>query len=100
MSLTCHQFESHKLKWSLGDYWFMEAMDDIFAKVGSNKVYVKGLEKFAYLSRWIPNVIEIDWLPSFSTMNECRNEVCSVKHELYCARRKVHELQRADAASR
>ena len=71
-------------------------MAKFFWKIGKSVVYVKGREKAIFISNVLPNVIEIDWLPSFKSMNNFPNEICNVKHsKVHCARRKVHELRYA-----
>ena len=91
---TLFQFYRHRLRWDFGDYNFYEAMNDIWRKVGVNLVLVKGLEKAKFLQEHLLNVEEMEGVPAFKHLSECRNDWCDVKHGIWCARRKVHELKR------
>lgn len=98
-TLSCYyQFKRHNLRWTFGDYNFFEAIYDIQLKINSNdKVYAKGTEKSLFLQKWLPQLKESVWIsPPFKKLNMCHNELCELKHGIFCARRKVHELRFAD----
>ena len=85
----------HKLKWAFGDYAFNEAMMDIARKLKFDTVYIKGNEKFKFISSIFPTAkfIEVEYIPPFKLLNNCLQECCGVDHGTHCARRKVHELR-------
>src|SRR5437867_3759034 len=56
--------------------------------------YVKGGEKTQFLEDEGFEVRNLDFVPSFKTLNECTTDWCEIKHGKSCARRKVHELKR------
>ena len=91
---TSYQFNRHQLRWDFGEYNFYQAMNDIWLKVGENLVLVKGLEKVKFLQEHLLNVEEIEGVPAFKHLPECKNDWCDLKHGTWCARRKVHELRR------
>jgi hypothetical protein len=88
------QLKRHNLCWEFGDYDFVEAMIDIARKLRDGTVYMKGREKFNYLSPMFVSArfIELEGIPSFKCLHSCKDERCKVKHGNCCARRKVHEL--------
>ena len=71
-------------------------MNDIWRKVNVNLVLVKGLEKMKFLQEHLLNVEELESAPAFKYLNDCHHEWCDVKHGIWCARRKVHELRHFD----
>jgi hypothetical protein len=86
------QFKRHGLSWECGDYTFIEAINDIKNKVGSDTVYVKGLEKSEYLKLLLsPNVKCVPEHPPFRDLENCLEKQCGV-HGKHCARRKVFEI--------
>ena len=93
-SVIAYQYKMHNLYWDWGDYEFNEAIADIARKLGKDTVYIKGNEKFKFMCRQLPNanLVELENLPAFHTLNNCIHERCEVKHGNHCARRKVHEL--------
>lgn len=90
-----YQYNRLKLKWRFGDFSFNEALDDIFYKVGSANLCIKGSEKKQFLEKQgFITVHEIEGIPSFKVLNECMGEWCEIRHGKWCARRKVNELKR------
>lgn len=89
------QYNMHKLQWDFGDYEFDEAMTDIACKLRTDTVYIKGKEKFEFISSIFPRpkFIELEKVPAFKHLNNCLNERCEVKHGNHCARRKVYEIR-------
>jgi hypothetical protein len=92
-----YQFDRHMLRWEFGDYEFVEAMMDIAQKLRRDNVYIKGSEKYKFISSMFPspNFIELVHIPAFKYLNNCMSDRCEVKHGNNCARRKVHELRHA-----
>ena len=90
-----YQYNMHRLKWLFGDYTFNEAMMDIALKLKSDDVFVKGNEKFKFLSSIFPlaNFIELEHIPAFKYLNNYFQERCGIRHGNHCARRKVYELR-------
>ena len=90
-----YQYNMHRLKWLFGDYRFNEAMMDIALKLKSDAVYIKGNEKFQFLTNIFtsPNFIELEHIPAFKYLNNCFQKRCGVRHGNHCARRKVYELR-------
>jgi hypothetical protein len=95
-STTYFQFTRHELPWNFGNVTFVEAIHDIRQKVKFDTIYCKGTEKTKFLKAWLPQTIEIDWIPAFNELNNCIHETCDYEHGNNCARRKVHEMQYAD----
>ena len=95
-----YQFDRHMLRWEFGDYEFEEAMMDIASKLKYDIVYIKGNEKFKFISSMFPcpNFIELEHISAFKYLNNCMSERCEVKHGNNCARRKVYELRHATKA--
>jgi hypothetical protein len=91
------QFDRHRLKWEFGDYEFYEAMMDIAQKLRCDNVFIKGNEKYKFISSMFPSptFIELAHIPAFKYLNNCMSERCNVRHGNNCARRKVYELRHA-----
>src|SRR2546428_4252467 len=53
------QFQRHGLRWKFGDYSFCEAIKDIDRNVGSDTVYVKGLQKSNFIKEYLLDVVEL-----------------------------------------
>lgn len=89
-----YQLRRHQLMWEFGDYEFVEAMTDVARKLKDGTVYIKGKEKFDYISHLFPSpkFVELQGIPALKSLNSCMSERCSVRHGNRCARRKVHEL--------
>jgi hypothetical protein len=89
-----YQYQMHQLRWEFGDYQFNEAMMDIARKLRSDPVFIKGNEKWKFISSMFPSptFIELKDVPAFKSLNSCVHERCEVKHGNHCARRKVYEL--------
>jgi hypothetical protein len=86
----------HKLPWNYGNVSFHYAIGDIQQKVKFGAIYCKGSEKANFLQEWLPQIIDIDWIPAFNKLNNCIHEKCLYDHSNNCARRKVYEIQYAD----
>jgi hypothetical protein len=92
-----YQFDLHNLRWGWGDYEFSEAMQDIAHKIQYGTIYIKGHEKYKFISALFPMVtfIELENIPAFKHLNNYIHERCDVKHGNHCARRRVYELMHA-----
>ena len=92
-----YQYDLHRLRWEFGDYEYCEAMLDIASKLRCDPVYIKGREKYNFISSQFakPNFIELTYIPSYKLLNNCVHERCEVKHGNHCARRKAYELRHA-----
>ena len=88
-----YQYNRHRIPWNCGDFPFRPVINDIWLKVGSANLYVKGLEKQIFLDKWLFRVIDLDFLPSLRHMNIRTDERCEIKHGMHCARRKVWGLK-------
>jgi hypothetical protein len=90
-----YQFDRHNLRWEWGDYEFEEAMMDISQKLRHDTVYIKGNEKYKFISSMFPSptFVELKHIPAFKYLNNCMSERCEIRHGNNCARRKVHELR-------
>src|SRR5271154_2840065 len=88
------QYQRHQLRYDFGDYEFNEAMMDIARKLKCDTVYIKGNEKYKFISNMFlsPKFVDLENVPAFKYLNNCDHERCSVKHGNCCARRKVYEL--------
>src|SRR6266853_1227690 len=93
---TLVQYQRHRLKWRFGDHGWLGVIAQIKKTVTCDKVFIKGLEKYLFLQKWIPNLTELHDLPSFKHLNNCLHQTCYPRHR-WCAKRKVHELQYAQA---
>jgi hypothetical protein len=89
-----HQRKRHGLKVEFGDYFFDEALRNIQATVGDDKVFVKGREKCNFLKLYL-NVHELpESLCSFKKVLGYHDKCCKVKHSnQFCAQRKAHILR-------
>ena len=85
-----------RLPWHFGEITFQAAIEDIQLKVKDDVIYCKVLEKTQFLHRWLPQIIEIDWIPAMNKFNNCMHKICERGHSSNCARRKVYEMQYAD----
>src|SRR5438552_1742482 len=88
-----YQYNGHRIPWNYGEFSFREVIDDIWLKVGTDTLYVKGLEKQRFLDKYFFKVLDLNFLPSLRHMNSCTSDRCELKHGTHCARRKVCELK-------
>src|ERR1700722_8089262 len=96
-----YQYKRHKLAWNFGEYNFSAAILDIKEHIKTDKVFAKGDEKTKFLQKWLPQLEDAVWITTpFKNLNSCFSEWCNIKHGIHCARRKAHELMKADKIHR
>jgi hypothetical protein len=87
------QYNLHRLPWVYGFYTLVQALNDIFKKMGENdRLFVKGVCKCDYLKRYFSNVCLLPETPSYKDLNKHEHECCETPHGIQCARRKAFEL--------